>query len=267
MYIRNSVPPSDVMDLLNDLNVVDLFQKDFFLRTNPLCSRNVIDLPMSMFDKNYAYDNWIVGAEFFWNFTDRSFFDRKNDSIKAYLAIGDKDLLERLTATAKEFEFDFDALEAVSLFDNVTIQQRRLGLIMQAEKIFGSWHIAGKIPLYYLERNFWFTEKEQKAIEDRFGAISEKEKLILQKEHLVSDKIGFGDLRFMVDKEIETEGKKYVGVRFFTNTKEYVNLYYDAPAINIDLEKVILKINGERIKSVDNLKEKLSRYSPGENIT
>ncbi len=67
--------------------------------------------------------------------------------------------------------------------------------------------------------------------------------------------------------KIEAEGKKYVKAKFFTNTKEYVTLYYDAPAINIKLEKVISKINGEKIKSVDDLKEKILKYSPGEKIT
>ena len=67
--------------------------------------------------------------------------------------------------------------------------------------------------------------------------------------------------------EIEFEGRKYVGVDFFVNTNEYVNLYYDAPAINAKLENVILKINGEEIKNIDNLRDEISKYSPGEKIT
>tara|TARA_Y100000310_G_scaffold125312_1_gene124072 strand:+ start:3226 stop:4635 length:1410 start_codon:yes stop_codon:yes gene_type:complete len=67
--------------------------------------------------------------------------------------------------------------------------------------------------------------------------------------------------------EVETSEEKYVSVGFFTNSNEYVKLYYDAPAINIKLESTILKINGEEIRNVNNLKEEMLKYSPGEKIT
>ena len=44
-------------------------------------------------------------------------------------------------------------------------------------------------------------------------------------------------------------------------------LYYDAPAINANLENVILKINGEKIKNIEDLQKELSKYSPGDKIT
>ncbi len=67
--------------------------------------------------------------------------------------------------------------------------------------------------------------------------------------------------------EIEAEEKKYVGVKSFTNTKEYVNLYYDAPAINVKLESVIFKINNVETNDINDLKNELLKYSPGEKIT
>jgi membrane-associated protease RseP (regulator of RpoE activity) len=67
--------------------------------------------------------------------------------------------------------------------------------------------------------------------------------------------------------EIKTDEEKYVSVGFFTNSNEYVKLYYDAPAINVELESTILKINGEEIRNVNNLREEISKYSPGEKIT
>ena len=67
--------------------------------------------------------------------------------------------------------------------------------------------------------------------------------------------------------KIKVEEEKYVGVGFLTNTNEYVKLYYDSPAINAGLESVILEINGEEIKNIDNLRNELLKYSPGETIT
>ncbi len=45
-----------------------------------------------------------------------------------------------------------------------------------------------------------------------------------------------------------------------------IRLYYDAPAINIDLESVILKIDGKQIGSVSELESRLSEYSSGDEI-
>lgn len=44
-------------------------------------------------------------------------------------------------------------------------------------------------------------------------------------------------------------------------------MYYDAPAIKEDLENVILKINGEETKSIEDLQKELAKHSPGEKIT
>lgn len=51
------------------------------------------------------------------------------------------------------------------------------------------------------------------------------------------------------------------------NNEGIILLYYDAPAINNDLERVIFKINGEKIQNLNDLRRKLSKYSPGEKIT
>lgn len=67
--------------------------------------------------------------------------------------------------------------------------------------------------------------------------------------------------------EVEAGGKKYVGAGFFRNTNEYVKLYYDAPAINARLERVILSINGIKILNINDLTRELSKYSPNENVT
>ena len=48
---------------------------------------------------------------------------------------------------------------------------------------------------------------------------------------------------------------------------ENLLLYYDAPAINANLENIILKINGEKIKNIEDLQKELSKYSPGDKIT
>lgn len=62
----------------------------------------------------------------------------------------------------------------------------------------------------------------------------------------------------------------------FVSTKEFfegqinsnnILLYYDAPAINANLESIILKINGQELNNIDDLERELSGYSPGDTVT
>ncbi len=71
--------------------------------------------------------------------------------------------------------------------------------------------------------------------------------------------------------KIKINGQDYVTTKDFLeqqkNNSEKIILYYDAPAINIKLEKVISKINGKKIRSIDDLSNEILKYSPGEKIT
>ncbi len=67
--------------------------------------------------------------------------------------------------------------------------------------------------------------------------------------------------------EIEANGKNYVGVRgFYTDSKEYVQLYDDSPAINSELIGAITEINEIKIDGMEKLREELLKYSPGEKV-
>jgi len=48
---------------------------------------------------------------------------------------------------------------------------------------------------------------------------------------------------------------------------EKIRVYYDAPAINAGLGRVITSINGKKITEVDSVEEELSEFSPGDKIT
>tara|TARA_Y100000310_G_scaffold163852_1_gene163686 strand:+ start:619 stop:2043 length:1425 start_codon:yes stop_codon:yes gene_type:complete len=71
--------------------------------------------------------------------------------------------------------------------------------------------------------------------------------------------------------KIKINDQDYITTKDFLeqqkNNDENVILYYDGPAINIELESVISKINGKEIKNIDNLREEMLKYSPGEKVT
>lgn len=65
--------------------------------------------------------------------------------------------------------------------------------------------------------------------------------------------------------EIEAGGTKYVGIRGFAN-EETILLYDDAPAIKAEINGAILEINGQSVKSLDDLSGELGKYSPGDEV-
>lgn len=214
-YVQKAPGAKEVFgDILKTLGLldpfIDLFKENLFLHTYPLNKREIIDLPIGLLDKDYAYDDWIVGTQLFWNKTDRSYFSRKCDAISAYLALGSESFLGKLDTIAKklpELGFDFDPVDILLLFKNGTVQERRVGFLLYGMRRWRKWRIRWEVPFYYLERNYWFTDEEQKIIENELGAIDEKEQEILQERHLISDRVGFGDFRFCVDYPITTKPK------------------------------------------------------------
>jgi|TARA_Y100000310_G_scaffold167546_1_gene167337 membrane-associated protease RseP (regulator of RpoE activity) len=71
--------------------------------------------------------------------------------------------------------------------------------------------------------------------------------------------------------KIKINGQDFITEKSFLeqqkNDEGSLILYYDAPAINAELESVILKINDVKINDVDKLRTELERYSPGDKVT
>ncbi len=70
--------------------------------------------------------------------------------------------------------------------------------------------------------------------------------------------------------KIEANNNKYVAEKSFLgrqkNNRGKIVLYDDAPAINVGLEGAIIEINGIKVKSLEDFREEVSKYSPGEVI-
>tara|TARA_B100000315_G_C14559709_1_gene579899 strand:- start:568 stop:2001 length:1434 start_codon:yes stop_codon:yes gene_type:complete len=71
--------------------------------------------------------------------------------------------------------------------------------------------------------------------------------------------------------KIKVNGKDYVTTRDFLEQQREnsgkIILYYDAPAINSNLESVILKVNGIEVKNIGDLNNELLKYKPEDKIT
>jgi len=203
--------PKTIVDILIDLAKADkLLQEDIYLKTSPLNKRNILDYPEYISDKDYRFGDWVVGSHIFYNQTSRMFFCRQSDCISSYLNITGSSLLGRLEEIEEEIkpilpDFDFDIVRGLSLFQNATVQDRRVGALIYGFRDFDGIHFKFKIPLAWRERNYFLTCAEREALEREFGAMDPDEEDEFACKYIISDRLGFGDLRLSIAFPIRNE--------------------------------------------------------------
>ncbi|MFC1841769.1 hypothetical protein ACFLYA_01735, partial [Candidatus Dependentiae bacterium] len=197
--------PYDIVTLLIGIGADKILQEDIFLRTNPLNKRSLLDNALFLTDKNYCYGNWIFGASLFYDQTTRMYYSRNSSKIACYLDLTKQTLMDLIREKEDiikglfpDFEFD-KIVRGVSVIKCAATQERRAGIFFNFMGELKRINFKFQLPFYYLERNFFLTERERKAIENEFGKSDPKEAFKFARRHLISDRIGFGDLRFSFD--------------------------------------------------------------------
>lgn len=152
--------PVAIVELLQTYMVIDILQHNLYLRTNPLNTRSLLDYSI-YFDQKLSYDcGWVVGAHGFYNQTSRAYFTSNSDNISSYLAICDPALLSDIQKIAPLLG-NLDPIALMPLFQNFTVQDRRIGGMIHAARYFDKATLRFWLPLYYLERNFYATDQER----------------------------------------------------------------------------------------------------------
>ncbi len=200
-----------ILTLLESLDAINLLENDFYLRTNFLNTRSLLDYP-EFYSDWYNPRERSFGMYLFYNQTSRMRFTRSSDSINSYLSVGPGGFTNSLQAVIRKLmrmapeEFPFEATVAedlLALIANFTVQERRFGLMFDWSRPYNKWFLQVKFPWYYLERNYFVGPSEEAEIRDIITGLgitstpSEEKKF--QDDHLISDKFGIGDTRVELD--------------------------------------------------------------------
>jgi hypothetical protein len=185
-----------ILNALVPLGVSDLLEGNIYCHTNPLNDRNLDDLPLFL-PHTFAYsNNLMVGTNLFWNQTPKMNFTAKSTSLDSYLALANPKLLEFLS-TIQQLDVvkGLDLLQILSLFSTAHIEEHRIGSSFHAQwqSPFGDLRIF--LPIYYFERNFNLGDTELARLAALTFEPSPGEQERFKKNHLISDTLGFGDLR------------------------------------------------------------------------
>lgn len=179
-----------VLDLIADSNGIDAqskLQQNLYLHTYNVNQRSLLDMPQFLIHE-YCFppERWQFNCWFFYNETTRANFTDEGKNITAYWNIENANFIQNL----EQIDLGIHIPTAIELFGFLKMQERRGGFMFDVAHANGRFNIEFKIPLYYLERNFFVTPQEKKLFEAFFGP-SDPE----QEKHFISDRIGFGDTR------------------------------------------------------------------------
>lgn len=196
-------PPQTIIEFLQQINGIQLLQQNFYLKTNPLNTRSLLYYPFVQPARLcYTYD-YIIGGHMFYNQMNRAYFTKDSSNITSYLAICSPDFLNLLSESTQKIREFFpnivNPLTIFPLFNEATIEQRRIGGLLYASYRFKALGLRAIIPVYYFQRNYIIGLIQRESLENQLGATTDDEQKKFQKNHLISDKFGFGDTRVELD--------------------------------------------------------------------
>jgi hypothetical protein len=201
--IVNAIDPEEIMAILNLIDAPAILELPFFLETNILNKRSLLDQPLFEPDRATFPQKSVCGVSVFLRKTDRSNFTKNSTKLSSYLSLVEETLISRLQNSVGKItgllqQNNIDVERIFNLFENMTVEERQVGIMLHGMTRWHKTTFRIMTPLYYLENNFSLTPREIDAVAEEFGE-EDKE---FRKAHFVCDKIGMGDTRIEIDQRI-----------------------------------------------------------------
>jgi len=180
----------------------NLISGNIYLETNAINTRQLTSLPnYMMYHSDKLNEDFIFNTYLLYNETFKQNFTKTSTLLGSYLNLDTATLLEKLASNVFDVsKVPLGILNIIELAQNCKIQQRRVGSMFQFFKNHGPWSFEATVPLVYQENNFYFSDSEQSLLRIEIsklaGTTSAKSEKVDFEKYAVSDRIGFGDLKF-----------------------------------------------------------------------
>ena len=201
---RANFTTDETLDLIKQFSLDGFLAAPFYNYTVPIKSRSYFDLECLQFICSLT-DN----TSFYPFFTQTS-----KAVLTPYNGKRSGDLLSRISflesLDINRFT-SFDMPLVFSVCKNFKIQDRQLGIMFQHSTTVKNWNFSFLWPFLYQERNVFLNKEDIKTLE-RLGL--DTSDFTFAQEHLISDKLGFGDLRIQIEKNILSTYKNQFNIGF-----------------------------------------------------
>lgn len=222
--LRKVDPDVIVPILISQADILQILQENLYLHTNELNKRPLLDRPMfEDFVRIYLCDCCFAGGQIFASMMSRGNFTKMSTNLDSYLALQEPSLISKLENVVAKLKPLFanpadniDITKLLGLFRNMTVQERSAGIMLFGGRYWDKNRLMVQVPFYYLERNFSLTDEERVLVEAEFGKMDPEAQEEFQHDHLISDKLGFGDLRIQFDTCIGEQPYSFLYGGLFT---------------------------------------------------
>lgn len=201
------------------INIVNFLKHDLYKSTaGPVIRRSLLDEPSL---QPYLFGEtcgWNFNAQPFFNETPKMLFTEKSPYLSSYIDLSNKNIFKEIDLAIKgeeelEGESKFNANQidipnVLSLVKPIKLRQYRTGVFFDFDHTSDQFYISWRIPFYYLAEHFHLTDKEIDRIKTApflttgeptdFDMGTEELTETFVRRHLLTDKLGFGDSRFIV---------------------------------------------------------------------
>jgi hypothetical protein len=204
---RAIITPQQVIENLTDpgghIQAQTILQNPLYYRSNPPMRRNIIDNPIFQqfvergnSGQNFSFKPFITQ-------TFKEYFYDTRSNINYYIDMNQNDANNQLNDLLTQIDtIDFlprgftTVSNVLGLFNTIYLEERRVGAMFEYVKSTETWTLSGRFPFYYGEHNLNMPQEDQlKVQKNPFFGNSDFDEVTFAREHLISDQIGFGDLR------------------------------------------------------------------------
>ena len=175
-----------------------ILQNPLYYRSNPPMRRNIIDNPIFQqfvergnHGQNFSFKPFITQ-------TFKEYFYDTRSNINYYIDMNQNELNAQvdLLTQIEDLDFDFPVTNVLGLFNTIFLEERRAGAMFEYVKSTETWTLSGRFPFYYGEHNLNMPPEDQEKVQQNpFFGNSDFDEITFAREHLISDQLGFGDLR------------------------------------------------------------------------
>jgi len=199
---QDCTPEKRLEILVCTLNADILLQQKIYLRSNTLRNRSLHDLPSFTWLCSDCFGELSTSIIPFYNHTSRMFFVNEQENINSYINLDGDDFIDAVTRIINGLEIsNVELRQVLPLFAPIRLQERRAGGYFRLCSQLHDLSFQFSIPLYYLERNFFLSDREINAIKMapliREIATGSSDEAVRENftRHLVNDRLGLGDTR------------------------------------------------------------------------
>jgi len=191
----------DVLGILLTANVASILAEcDIYQKTSGVNKRPITTLPIfNLYHLEHACQDLVLKFNLFGNVCTKEFYTDDHPHLRSYLTIQTPCIIDKLEKSFLTKDFLPQIIKISDLVGRIKLEERRVGLMTQIFKNYKHCSLEFDIPFFYQERNIRPTEAEEydlkEALTPAGGDIDSKQIEKEFKKHVISDKIGFGDMR------------------------------------------------------------------------